>query len=117
VDLNLKDKFIKVWSQYFPSAELPITFYYTDEEGRAEKAEKAERFRCFVIDLAKVRKGKSLCFSKETVKCFGAKRYLGFSKMKMPFFSRFLSCGIPFIFKGERYKKTPKIAKAIITSY
>jgi hypothetical protein len=35
MDLTLKTKFLESWKRYFGSAELPIVFYYTDEENRA----------------------------------------------------------------------------------
>lgn len=39
MDMEQKDKFIRLWKKYFNNTELPIIFYYTDEEGRAEIAE------------------------------------------------------------------------------
>ena len=34
--MNLKESFLEKWNKHFPGAELPITFYYTDEEGKGE---------------------------------------------------------------------------------
>ena len=36
MDMKFKEEFIEVWKRYFDDAELPIVFYYTDEEGHAE---------------------------------------------------------------------------------
>lgn len=111
MDIKTKDKFMRLWSRYFNGAELPITFYYTDQEGSAELAESPSGHRCFICDLSEVRKGKSLCFDVDTVGCGGGKRYLGFVQEIMPNFEYFLSCGIPGKLEGERYKKTPELVK------
>jgi len=111
MDIKTKDKFIRLWSRYFNGAELPVTFYYTDQEGRVELAESPSGHRCFICDLANVRKGKSLCFSADSIGCGGGKRYLGFTQEIMPNFEYFLSCGIPGKLEGERYKKTPELVK------
>ena len=111
MDIKTKDKFMRLWSRYFNGAELPVTFYYTDQEGSAELAEFPSGHRCFICDLSGVRKGKSLCFNADTVGCGGGKRYLGFAKEIMPNFEYFLSCGIPGKLEGERYKKTPELVK------
>ena len=101
------DNFKNLWNEYFDGAELPVTFYYTDEEGRAEKVKPGTGFRCIIGALAKVRKGRSLCFDAASVACPGGKRYLGFTQAIMPDFEYFLSCGIPGQLEGERYKKSP----------
>jgi hypothetical protein len=107
----MKELFLEQWNKYFGGAELPITFYYTDQEGRAKLAKPSSRHQCFVGDLAKVRKGQSLCFNAKSIGCFGGKRYLGFTKRIMPNFEYFLSCGIPGEVEGERYKKSPEMVK------
>ena len=33
MDLELKDRFLELWTRYFAGAELPIVFYYTDRPG------------------------------------------------------------------------------------
>jgi hypothetical protein len=33
MDLEFMDKFLSLWKKYFNGAELPITFYYTYQEG------------------------------------------------------------------------------------
>jgi len=59
---ELKEKFIKLWKKYFNNVELPITFYYTDEEGHAEVIKPGSVPRCLIGALSNVRKGKSCCF-------------------------------------------------------
>jgi uncharacterized protein (DUF169 family) len=111
MDMILKEQFRERWEEYFGDAELPICFYYTDQEGRAEVAKPAAGRQCFIGALAKVRKGQSLCFNAKSIGCFGGKRYLGFTKRMMPNFEYFLSCGIPGEVEGERYKKSPEMVK------
>lgn len=111
MDMKIKEEFIVLWKKYFDGAELPITFYYTDEEGGAEPMERTSGHRCVICDLAKVRKGESIRLTADTVGCGGGKRYLGFTQEIVPNFEYFLSCGIPGKLEGERYKKSPELVK------
>ncbi len=107
-----KNKFIKLWEKYFNNAELPITFYYTDEEGRAETVKPGTVPRCIIGAILKIQQGESLAFDVDAVGCPGGKRYLGFAEnLDMPNFEYFLSCGIPGKMEGERYKKTPEMVR------
>jgi len=114
MDLAVKTKFLELWSKYFGSAELPITFYYTDEEGRAEHVPPPAAHQCMIGVLARVRKGTSLAFDVDSIGCAGGKRYTGFKAEIRPGFEYFLSCGIPGKMEGERYKKTPEIVTAML---
>jgi uncharacterized protein (DUF169 family) len=114
MDIERKKKFIGLWKTYFGESELPMTFYYTDQEGGAEVVKPASGRQCFIGALAKVRKGQSLCFDVNAIGCFGGKRYLGFSEKIMPRFEYFLSCGIPGKLEGERYKKSPELVKEMM---
>ncbi len=109
MDLELKNKFLELWKKYFDGTPLPITFYYTDEEGHAETVKPGSVPACLIGALTEVRKGNSLCFNAASVGCFGGKRYLGFAEKIRPNFEYFLSCGIPGELEGERYKKTPEL--------
>ncbi len=117
MDLHFKEDFIRLWKKYFNDAELPLTFYYTDEEDRAESPNLESIPRCVIGALAKVRKGKSYSFSGETIGCFGGRRYLGFLQYGEADYERmnyFLSCGQPGKVEGERYKKTPEIVNEFL---
>ena len=114
MDLELKNKVHELWKKYFNTAPLPITFYYTDEEGRAETVKPGSLPACLIGALAEVRKGKSLCFNAGSIGCFGGKRYLGFVEKIRPNFEYFLSCGIPGKLEGERYKKTPELVNELL---
>jgi uncharacterized protein (DUF169 family) len=111
MDAGMRDVFISLWRKYFNDAELPITFYYTDEEGYAELAMPGSLPRCVVGVLMKVRQGKAICINADSIGCFGGKRYLGYADKMFPNFEYFLSCGIPGKMKGERYKKSPVLVR------
>ncbi len=110
MDKRSKEKFLGLWEKYFPGAELPIIFFYTDDESRTNDCTNAEH-RCVIANLTKVRKGAALRLDVNSIKCAGGKRYLGFSKTLRPNFEYFLSQGIPGKLEGERYKKSPQIVR------
>ncbi len=114
MDMGIKEKFSVLWQKYFSDAELPIVFYYTNEEGRAEPIKPGSVPECIVGALAAVRKGSSLSFDVEAIGCFGGKRHLGFTDKVGRDFPYFLSCGIPGKLSGERYKKSPEIARQAV---
>ena len=109
MDMNLKQQFLDRWEKYTGGADLPITFYYTDEAGQGGSAAPASPARCVICQLEAARRGKALCLSLETVRCSGGKRYLGFKPTLRPNFEYFLSCGIPGELEGERYKQSPEL--------
>ncbi|MDH4223046.1 MAG: DUF169 domain-containing protein [candidate division Zixibacteria bacterium] len=111
MDTPIRDKFIHLWKKYFNTAKLPVSFYYKEEKGTVEEVEPASGHRCMICDLARVRKGGSLCFSADSIGCGGGKRYSGFVRELMPDFEYFLSCGIPGKLEGERYKKSPELVR------
>jgi hypothetical protein len=113
VDIVVRDKFLTLWKKYFNNAALPVTFYYSDEDHSVKSIKAQVLPRCVIAALAGVREGKSLCVEAESVKCFGGRRYLGFSKEITPDFDYFLSCGIPGKTRGERYVKSPEMVREI----
>jgi len=115
MDMTLKDRFSSLWRKYFPEAELPIAFWYSEDAEGTEKVSVPKDHRCFLFDLAAVRHGKSLRFDEYTVGCAGGRRYLGLSDKLTPDFEHFLSCGIPGKIEGERYKKTPELVKEFLS--
>jgi hypothetical protein len=111
MDNEFKERFIRNWNNYFPGADLPIGFYYTDVKDPKSTLKPPKGHRCIIGDLAKVRNGKNVCFDVQSIGCSGGKRYLGFDDKLMPNFEYFLSCGIPGKLRGERYKKSPELVK------
>jgi len=75
LEKSIRDGFMTKWKKYFNGAELPITFYYTDETGRAGMAPRSTGHRCIIADLSQVRGGKPVCFDVDTIGCMGGKRF------------------------------------------
>ena len=103
-----------LWKKYFGGAELPLIFYYTNEEGHAKLVEPDSVPGCLIGILSEARKGRSLCLNADSVGCPGGKRYLGFTEGIMPDLEYFLSYGIPGKLTGERYCKSPELVKEIM---
>ena len=110
MDIKLKEEFIKKWQKYFNSVELPITFYYTDQDEQLPLVKAGPR-HCILSDLGKVRQGHTIAFDAESGICFGGRKYLGFSRTLRPDFEHFISCGMPGKVEGERYKRSPEIVR------
>jgi len=111
MDSGFKEYFLERWNKYFPGCQLPITFYYTDNENDAEPIDTAADWHCVIADLGRVLKGRNLRFDADTIGCFGGKEYLGYSEGPRKDFEYFLSCGIPGEMDGIRFKKSPELVK------
>ncbi len=114
MDLNFKEHFSAQWAKYFPGADLPIIFYYTDAEPPEGEAAVPPANRCLIGALAPVRAGATFRYSSATAGCEGGKRYTGYATRLRPNFEYFLSCGIPGKMEGERYKKSPEIVRRLM---
>ena len=114
MNTEIRDHFIQQWKRYFNNSDLPITFYYTDDPLNANIVPSSRKWNCLICELKKVTEGESLAFSLETLKCGGAKRYLGFTDKMPPNFDYFLSFGIENKVKGERYIRTPELVKELM---
>jgi uncharacterized protein (DUF169 family) len=117
METKFKERFLYLWKKYFNNAELPITFYYTNEEGHADTVKPDSVARCVIGAISRVREGESLGFDVDAIGCPGGRRYLGFADTIMPDFEYFLSCGIPGKFEGERYKKSPEMVKEFMAKH
>jgi len=115
MDMELKNRFADLWNRYFNGSDLPITFFYSNDESDATRVSPPKGHQCIIGVLSRVFKGRSLCFDSEAIGCAGARRYLGFNKDIMPDFEYFLSCGIAGKLEGERYKKTPEMVNEVMT--
>ncbi|MEN6370992.1 MAG: DUF169 domain-containing protein [Armatimonadota bacterium] len=93
--------------------EEPIAVYYADE-----KPEQAFQWNCqgghfcHMGRLTAVIRGTPLAVDRENPGCGGAAFFLGWNAEMQPGFEEFLSHDADG--KGERYKKTPEIAKAFV---
>jgi len=113
MDINFKDNFIELWRKYFGQVELPIIFYYSDTPNDCLIAPKSDKWGCIVSDLIKIRNGKSIAFSKDSLGCMGGKRYSGFQNNLRPNFEYFLSCGTEDM-EGEKYLQSPELVKQFL---
>ena len=113
MDTQFSEHFISEWSKYFPGAELPIAYYYTDQPGLNDINTSQTVDRCLIGNLKRVRQGFPFVYDAHTPGCSGGKRYTGFSHSLRPNFEYFLSCGIPGELEGERYKRDP----ALVSQY
>ena len=86
MDMTLKTTFPGLWGRNFDNAELPIIYYYTDEENRADGVSPPSAHQCMIGALARVRKGRSLRFEADSIGCAGGRRYAGFSREISPTF-------------------------------
>jgi hypothetical protein len=109
---DVKDEFLKLWNKRFDGAELPIAFYYTDDDHVPGPPPKTDR--CLIANLARVRQGIPMRFGDKDIGCPGGRRYSGFAEGLRPDFEFFLSCGIPGRMEGERYKKSPELVREIM---
>jgi Uncharacterised ArCR, COG2043 len=115
MEMKLKDDFIRAWQNYFNNAELPVTLYYTNEEGHADLLKTGPERFCIMSPLVRVRHGASIAFSSESVICPGGMGCLGFSSdvktNPEPDLEYFLSYVTPGKVEGERFKKSPEIVR------
>jgi len=111
MDLQFRAYFSARWEKYFASAELPITYFYTNQPREDDLQESTRQGRCLICNLIPVRAGRAFVYSADTPGCTGGKRYTGFSQKLRTNFEYFLSCGIPGELEGERYKKTPQLVQ------
>jgi hypothetical protein len=109
MDIEMRDRFTRLWTEYFPGSGLPITFGIAKKDGTAREAPVPKSWRCLVCDLSRIRKGDALAFGKESLSCSGAQFYLGYTMERREEFRYFLSYGKEGVVEGERYKKTPEI--------
>jgi uncharacterized protein (DUF169 family) len=109
MDIRVRDRFLGLWSGFFPDTDLPITFEITGDIRDLPPAPAPKSWRCLVCDLSKVRRGASLFFDETSITCPGGKLYAGFQKTRSPDFRYFLSYGKEGVVRGERYKKNPEI--------
>jgi len=110
MDADFKQYFITHWEKYFPGVALPVCYFYTDQVNEKDRKNSVEH-DCLIGNLNRVRAGKVFVYHAKTKGCSGGKRFTGYSQKLRADFPYFLSCGIPGLFSGERYKKSPALVK------
>ncbi|HEY3342215.1 MAG TPA: DUF169 domain-containing protein [Anaerolineae bacterium] len=117
MDMTFKLHFIAQWQKYFPSAELPVTWFYTDHVNEQTPVPPSGGDFCLIGKLNAVREGQLLVYHAKSSGCMGGRRFTGFSPRLRPNFEYFLSCGIPGQLEGERYKKSPELVAQLQTDH
>jgi uncharacterized protein (DUF169 family) len=92
--------------------EPPLGIFYADRQPEKGFIPKGAAHVCMIGMLKKTRhQGETVYFDAEHTGCFGGAYYMGFRDQAMPKIEYFLSCGIPGEMTGERYIRTPEIAR------
>ena len=97
--------------------EHPLGVFYSDEEPGNGIQPKEKGHACMIGLLNRARHhGETVYFDENHLGCEGGAYYLGFRSIPRPKIEYFLSCGIPGEMEGERYIKTPEIAREYFAS-
>jgi uncharacterized protein (DUF169 family) len=92
--------------------EHPLGVFYTDKQPETGITPKEGTRVCMIGMLKSARhREETVYFDENHIGCFGGAYYLGFRAQAMPKIEYFLSCGIPGEMEGERYIKTPELAR------
>ncbi len=104
----------ELWKQFqdvLGLKESPLGVYYTNDKPEGVNP-KTGIHLCMIGLLKEARKkGKTVFFDKNHFGCPGGAYYMGFLESPRPNIEYFLSCGIPGQMEGERYIKTPELAR------
>lgn len=91
--------------------ESPLGVYYTNDRPEGVTPEEGVS-GCMIGYLQHARKkGETVYFDKDHFGCPGGAYYMGFRETPRPNIEYFLSWGIPGEMEGERYIKTPELAR------
>jgi len=94
--------------------ESPLGVYYTNDKPEGFTPKPGIQ-TCMIAYLQRARRdGETVYFDKEHFGCPGGAYYMGFVESPRPNLEYFLSCGIPGQMEGERYVKTPELAREFI---
>jgi uncharacterized protein (DUF169 family) len=92
--------------------EHPLGIFYSDQQPEKGFTPGQAAHVCMIGMLKRARhQGETVFFDAEHTGCFGGAYYMGFRDQAMPRIEYFLSCGIPGEMEGERYIKTPELAR------
>jgi uncharacterized protein (DUF169 family) len=97
--------------------EHPLGVFYSEEEPARGVKPKGGGHECMIALLKRARHhGETVYFDENHIGCAGGAYYMGFRAMSMRKIEYFLSCGIPGEMEGERYIKTPELAREYFAS-
>jgi len=111
-----KEKYEKFYDR-LGLREHPLGVFYSDEEPARGIKPKGGGHECMIALLKRARHhGETVYFDENHIGCAGGAYYMGFRSMSMPKIEYFLSCGIPGEMEGERFIKTPELAREYFAS-
>ncbi len=111
-----KEKYKKFYDR-LGLREHPLGVFYSDEEPARGIRPKGGGHECMIALLRGARQhGETVYFDENHIGCAGGAYYMGFRATSMPKIEYFLSCGIPGEMEGERYIKTPELAREYFAS-
>lgn len=97
--------------------EHALGVFYSEKQPEKGLTPKEATHACMFAFLKRVRQeGETAYFDADHSGCFGGAYYLGFRPVARPQIEYFLSCGIPGEMEGERYIKTPELARQYFAS-
>jgi uncharacterized protein (DUF169 family) len=109
--------FENLWNRFRQTLglkESPLGAYYTNDKPDGFTPKPGIQ-TCMIGYLKRARQdGETVYFDKEHFGCPGGAYYMGFMGSPRPNLEYFLSCGIPGQMEGERYVKTPELAREFI---
>jgi len=117
MNAQFQQEFPNKWEKYFPGAELPVAYSYTDDVTKDELADSQDEEHCVIASFQRTRQGHTFVYGADSPGCKGWRRYTGFSQSLRPKFEFFLSCGIAGEIEGERYKKSPDLVDSYLQSH
>lgn len=97
--------------------EQPLGIFYSDQKPAEGITLQGRGHVCIFALLNRARQlGQTAYFDENHTGCDGGAYYLGFRPSPRPKIEYFLSCGIPGEMEGERYVKTPELARKYFSS-
>lgn len=115
----MKSFSLELWNSFreiLGLKESPLGIYYTKNKPEGITVKEGSH-QCIIGLLGNVRKrGETVYFDKNHFGCPGGAYNMGFLESPRPNLEYFLSCGIPGEMEGERYIKTPELARKFIAS-
>jgi uncharacterized protein (DUF169 family) len=96
--------------------EHPLAAFYSNEKPEGVSPSGEGRVCMFGLLKKARQKGETVYFDETHQGCLGGAYYMGFRTQAMPNIEYFLSCGIPGQMEGERYIKTPELAREYFTA-
>jgi COG2043 family uncharacterized protein len=111
MNTTFQEEFQRKWAEYFPGAELPVAYFYSDAVSEQDAKDSKDEEHCVVACFERVRRGHTFVYGKDSPGCKGWARFTGFDPALRPKFEYFLSCGIPGEIEGERYKQSPELVR------